>query len=350
MKYGIIGATGTLGRVLVRTLTEDDNNEIIALVRRANADLGPKTQECVAPNGAFDSEQLGQVVENADVVINLAARNPGGQDVDLRHLDEFLTANAHSPALVAAECAAKNKPLLQFSTVAVYETHAYKEGRELDENSTLPSLDEESTRYFEEAVARVRESVANRQSPAESLARLSSLQYPQHASVYGLSKLIGERIVVQGPVRSCCVRLSDVFGPGHESRGVVIDHLRAAQGPSDTPDVDLGFRTTAYLIDIQDVMTATRALATKLHAGDPLPPIVNLVGHCLDEPKLAAALERACRARLPDGRSFAVRPPQEEKFDRRYASKVLGEVLPQFALTPFDASLRRTWDALHHEW
>ena len=349
MKIGIIGATGTLGRALVQKLAPI--HDLSALVRRADATLDLR-EVIVSPDGALDRERLVRLIDGSEVIINLAARNPAGQPTDLRSIDDFLFSNALGPALVAAECTRVGKPLLHFSTVAIYEVFAYREGAQLDEDLVAPDLDSETVSYFE-AVATIVEEIID--GPLRSADKLSSifrkqlaeLTYPQQASVYGLSKMVGERSVVGRANRSCSVRLSDVFGPGHESRGVVADHLRALQASAGRLAVDLDFRRTAYFIAIDDVLSATEQLAEKLGSADDIPRVLNLVGHCTTEHDLASALRA-----LAESQSIAVADvvfptSGAAKFDRRYDATRIYQTLPEFKLTPFRHALGATWAAMH---
>ncbi|MEL7372233.1 MAG: NAD(P)-dependent oxidoreductase [Myxococcota bacterium] len=346
-RIGLIGASGTLGRVMVQQLAaEPSHHQLRALIRRDDPELTAAAQCTLAPNGVLDAAALSTFVADCDVVINLAARNPAGQENDLRALESFMCVNGLGAAVVAKTCAEANTPLLHFSSVAVYETHAYTGAGSLDESSGLPSLDDESTEYFEAALAWIRSVLASNDGDLQPsfVRRMSEHTYPKHAPVYGLTKLIGERAVVETPGRSCSIRLSDVFGPGHESRGVVIDHLRGLDRAALTANLD--FRSTAHLIDINDVVVASNALATRLVDGPELPPILNLAGHCTDEPTLASALQALADA---EGLSVRVTPASGEgveKFDRRYDPTLLAATLPDFTLSPFAQSLQNTWAAL----
>ena len=353
MKIGIMGASGTLGRVFVRKLAESDlRHDVCCLLRKSDPDLERLAECIVAPEGVLSQDAVRRLARGRDVVINLAARNPEGQSADLANLSDFLAANAVGPALAAAICAAENKPLLHFSSVAVYETAAYEAGLELDERRPLPTLDEASVAYFDRARAslmQLTEDIADMTASKTTAAvEAMAASYPEHASVYGLSKLLGERAVVNSPVKSLCIRLSDVFGPGHESRGVIVDHLRAT---ADSPqvEVNLDFRKTAYFIVIDDALSAALTLAEKLAEGEPMPPVVNLVGHRLDEPALAEALRRLTAGSTTVAPQYKVAAATQFKFDRRYDSATMQRILPDFELTALDDSLARTWSALSSE-
>ena len=210
MKVGVIGASGTVGRMLVRYLAADPARHTVrSLIRRPDAEIARVSQLLVSPSGVLDNDSLRRFVDGLDAVVNLAARNPTGQTRDLQDVSGFMAANAVGPAFVAAACAERDVPLLHFSTVAVYETHAYEAAVELDEKRALPNLDESTVAYFDEVSALVRACVDSGSS-AKAIDRVS---YPTQASVYGLSKLIGERVVVDSGANAVCVRLSDGIRP-----------------------------------------------------------------------------------------------------------------------------------------
>ena len=352
MKVGIVGASGTLGRVMVDKLAAAGRFDIRCLLRRADEQIDRLADSVIAPAGVLDRDGIERVVADRDIVINLAARNPAGQTVDLRHLPDFLSANAVGPAFVADACREARTPLLHFSSVAVYETGRYEEGVPLDEGCFLPSLDTDTTAYYERALRRVRHAmdVGGRGSDGSSVSAmmeaLLSADYPQETSVYGLSKLIGEQVVVESEAVSTCIRLSDVFGPGHESRGVVTDHLKAIASAVDSVGVDLDFRKTVYFIEMDDALTVALSLAERLVAGEPLPPIINVVGHCLDEPALTAALQSLASTTIGSELDFRVATETQIKFDRRYDVSLLKDVLPDFALSSLADGLARTWKAM----
>lgn len=346
MNIAIVGSTGTLGRVLARYLTAQ-GAQLSFLLRRPDPELASLGACQVSSQWVFDDAALNAAVHGAEVVINLAARNPAGQAKDLAEVDDFLLVNALAPAVVAAACTQAKVPLLHFSTVAVYEVANYRAGVELREDEGLPQQDQTSTGYYNTLMEVLRTTLTLApENRVEAFREVTAHHpYPPQASVYGLTKLLGERLVLEVAERTCAIRLSDVFGPGHESRGVIVDHLRRL--PDSRPEVDLDFRTTAAFIFIDDVVSATRDLARRLALEPDLPSVVNLTGHRLDTPGLAAVLTAlATRRGLGVPNLDVVSRPPAETFDRRYDSSRLASVLPGFSQTPLDVALDRTWDAL----
>ena len=350
MKIGIVGASGTLGRVFIRKLAAvKPKSEIFVLLRREDPEIERVANAFRTPGGVLDRTAIRSISEQSGVVVNLAAMNPNGQPKDLEQLDEFLLANSLGPSLVADECARANVPLVHLSSVAVYETHAYVAGQQLDESSVMPSLDDASVEYFDWLMKCLREDLDVTRSQdaaalsAQFLRRVHERPYPAATSVYGLTKLAGERAVVETPsIRTCCMRLSDVFGPGHEQRGVISDHLKAAS-TADTVAIDLGFRKTAYFISIDDALYLIWEFADRIQRSK-LPAIINTVGHCMDEAKLVAAFERLNYGSDRDV-GFRVAATPEPKFDRQYGTDLLKQTLPDFNLGDFGRDLERTWVA-----
>ncbi|MEO1231041.1 MAG: NAD(P)-dependent oxidoreductase [Myxococcota bacterium] len=353
MKIAIVGASGTLGRVMTRRWAQNGDT-LSLLLRRSDPELEVMARCRTTEDWVFDAEALREVVSGAEVVVNLAARNPQGQDRDLQETESFLRVNALGPALVASACRSAGVPLLHFSTVAVYEVGQYRESALLGEEETLPDQDRETIQYFEALSHALREALATPSGSAEWLALGEALKrevYPQQASVYGLTKLIGERLVLEVGKPVCAIRLSDVFGPGHESRGVIVDHLRALARANQTPgasvDVNLDFRATAHFIYIEDVLRAARGLVGRLvEPAVSLPDVVNLVGHCLDQRGLKAALEGLAQRRASTLPTFTEAQHEDVTYDRRYGSDRISSVLPGFSLSNLDTSLDETWDAL----
>ena len=81
---GIVGAGGTVGRVLTKQLLAADKSlHVVALLRRADPELAQLPRCDVVEGGLFDCSALELTLKNSDLVINLAARNPGGDEAGL---------------------------------------------------------------------------------------------------------------------------------------------------------------------------------------------------------------------------------------------------------------------------
>ncbi len=344
---GIIGASGTLGRVAVKSLLEaNDDLEIRALVRRDDEDLAAVERCSLDTGGIFDFDALNALCERCDVVVNLAARNPKGQAKDLEDLDSFLLTNSLGAPAVARAAARFGTPLIHFSTVAVYETGKYKEAEFLTEGEPLPAGDELVGSYFRESVDFVDSLLRGDARDVVGKWRVwcGSHPYPRQCSVYGLTKLIGEQAVLRLSDSVCCVRMSDAYGPGHESRGVITDHLAALKDDASI-NVNLDFRATASFICIDDIIRFISVLAAKMADGEPVPEVVNLVGPCLDENTLCDALKGLANE-VALNRSFSTTGDRPGRFDRRYSTQVFSTSFPDCRVTPIDRGLMKTWTAL----
>ena len=129
MRYGIVGASGTLGRVVVRHLLKcNAGNSVNALVRRPDERLGGLARCHLATGGIFDAGGIDELARNSDVVVNLAAKNPGSPGEDDANFRDFYAINALGAGVVAAASRRWHRPLIHFSSVAVYETGESGEG------------------------------------------------------------------------------------------------------------------------------------------------------------------------------------------------------------------------------
>jgi len=344
MKIGIIGASGTLGRVAVAVLLESGvARSVSALIRRPDPELDELAGCSTVLGGIFDASALELFVRECDVVVNLAARNPEGQEKDLESVEDFFALNGLGAAMVASVVQRMGKPLVHFSTAAVYEAGEYEEARFLEENEPLPAMGAEIDGYFDSAVAHCVEQ-AKRADGGDPLPPESTLtEFPQRAPVYGLTKLIGEAAVLRISDYVCCIRMCDVYGPGHESRGVVTDHLGALRQQGRV-DVDFDFRSTVSFIYINDVVTFIGLLATRMNGRREVPEVVNLAGGPVTESEFAGLLETVLDSG-EDGKQVAMSKPLDVRYDRRYSTAVLQEAFPDLALTPLLDGVRETWSS-----
>jgi len=162
MKILILGANGRLGSSLLRHWKSRPDTEVIALTR-AEADLSdPSAAEAGVEAVAFGK---------GDVVVNCAAAT----DVDGCEKDRDLARriNAGSPGCIARLCAARGARLVHIGTDYVFDG----------------SLDRPYTEEDE----------------------------PNPLSHYGVTKLEGDREVLDASANHCVVRVSWVFGPDKPS-------------------------------------------------------------------------------------------------------------------------------------
>jgi len=342
MKIGIVGASGTLGRVAVAALLESGiAASVNALIRRPDNGLDELAGCTTILGGVFDALALERLARESDVVVNLAARNPEGQETDLESVCSFLEINGLGAALVAEAARREHKPLVHFSTVAVYESAAYDEARFLQEDEPLPAMGEPIGEYFSAAVSRCVKQAKETGEDVPEAPALQAADFPHEAPVYGLTKLIGEFAVRNISNYVCCIRMCDVYGPGHESRGVVTDHLDALQRHGRV-DVDFDFRSTVSFIYIKDVVAFIGLAATRMNERREIPEVVNLAGEPVTEAAFAELLDTVTANGEAGGQVLLSTPP-EIRYNRRYSTGVLREMFPELELTPLLDGVRETW-------
>ena len=346
MRYGVVGASGTLGQVVVRQLlARSTSGSVNVLLRKPDRSLAALDRCEIFVGGIFDDDQLENFVKASDVVINFAARNPAGNAEDRQNCRDFFEVNGIGAATVAAVTARNERPLVHFSSVAVYETDAGNDRCVGTERDVLPAPESEVSPLFAQLYAGLlplfeqREKRPDHRCARDILGRLlNAHNLPPSSPVYGLSKLLGEALALRTAQRICAVRMSDVYGPGHESRGVVTDHLRAlAVGRPFT--LDFGFRSSIYFVYIDDVSELIADIANRcLDPGD-LPSVVNFVGERTDEAKFADVLRGIC-----GDVDIAVRDSDERPagIDRRYARELFERSFRDFNFTPFADGIRTT--------
>lgn len=347
MRYGIVGASGTLGRVLVHHLLKSNAaNSVNALVRRPDEQLQGLAGCRLTTGGLFDAGRVDELARNSDVIVNLAARNPGSPEEDAVGLHDFYAINALGAGIVAAAGHRWRKPLIHFSSVAVYETGQSGEGVFQKESDVLPTRGTAMRGFHDSMVGYLESQLAS--NPAGKDIGSSVIQrflenaaYPAGAPLYGLSKLVGETLAGRLTDQNCAIRMSDVYGPGHESRGVVTDHLNVLRD-DDRVVVDFDFRSSACFVYIGDVCRLITDIAAKAARAERLPKIVNFCGPRLSEADFRQSLVDLAERhglRKPVSLSHSDRP----KVDRRYSGEVFGRDFASFAMTAFADGLEATW-------
>lgn len=344
---GMIGAAGTLGRVAVRKLLQRDPNlSVLGLVRRSDDELQQLARCSLSAAGLFNDQALAELFAETDVVVNVAARNPTTPTADHAARDEFYAVNALGAAVVARAAAASGTPLLHFSSVAVYECASYRPAAALPEDEPMPGGPAALQDYYDWAVNLVNTTCAVADDMDSAVAGFRAAVRERHHDVaipvYGLSKLIGERACLNTLRPVCCPRLSDVYGPGHESRGVVTDHLRALSS-SDVVHVDLGFRSRVAFLYIDDVVDFISQCARGLAAGEQLPRVVNLPGTLVSRKQFCKHLRQLAAA--SGDAKVRLAPPADQTFDRRYRDDRLRRRFPNLRRTPLAEGLENTWSS-----
>src|SRR5204863_8183450 len=188
MKLLVIGSAGRLGAALMR---EYEGEHDVAGFNHAQLDLSN-----------FDKirEKLGET--DFDVVINAAAFT----NVDLceTQSDQAFRVNAEAPRVLAEVCSEKNAKLIHFSTDYVF-----------DGEKRVPYIEEDEANPI---------------------------------SVYGESKLAGEKKALAAENRHLVVRVSWVFGPDRPS---FIDRMiKRAQQDEKIDAISDKFSTPTYTHDV----------------------------------------------------------------------------------------------------
>jgi dTDP-4-dehydrorhamnose reductase len=193
-RLAIVGAGGRLGTALARVYRADHD---VRAFTRAELDLS-------APERLRDS--LGGV--DFDVLINCAAQT--NVDRCETHREEAFTINGEAPGVLAEICTEKRARLIHISTDYVFNG-------------------EKREPYTEEDT-------------------------PNPISVYGASKLEGERRVLEVSGEHLVVRVSWVFGPDRPSFvDWIIDRAREHDHVEAVADK---FSTPTYTLDIAEMLRA----------------------------------------------------------------------------------------------
>lgn len=95
MKVLLLGATGLLGHNVLRQLV-DAGHEVVALVRHAEGIRLPAGGWQTAVGSALDADTLRRAADGCQAVVNCV----GATDMSLRHIDDFRPANRDLPARV----------------------------------------------------------------------------------------------------------------------------------------------------------------------------------------------------------------------------------------------------------
>lgn len=340
---GVVGASGTLGRVVVQNLLAQADTAVCALVRTPDPQLQGLSGCQVMTGGIFDAPTLKEFVAASDIVINLAAKNPAGQEQDLEELEQFFDANVLGAWNVARECDSQDVPLLHFSTVSVYETGAYRAGEYLKEHEELPWPESRWQTYFEALYGTLRDAV-NSGSKVPASEVLQRYPYPSDLPVYGFTKLLGEKLVLSSASDILAVRMCDVYGPGHESRGVITDHLNNLKDHDVTVNFD--FRAVVCFVFIQDVVSFIQHFLKAKDAQKTLPRRINLTGPAVTESEFLNVLESICEKDGIKEPTLRVGHYVGDRFDRRYGDDRLQKLFPELSLTPLDEGVYLTWKSM----
>lgn len=269
----VTGATGCIGRMLIRHLSWKSSVRVLALIRRGSGGFERGVE--VRRGDLFAREVLEALVADSDVVVHLAARNPTPATPDPRQAPKFFASNSWGTGAVAHLARAYEKPLVYTSTVTVYElgengSALFEEGAPLPTRGNTRAWTE---RAFE-GLGRIVDSWASGgvHNPGEAVGQFLRNDPPPPENLYGLSKFLGERWVTRTP-KGLTLRLSDVYGPGHEARGILQEYL-AGILEGTRVSVDFGPRARVSFVYLGDVLQAL--LRAAAGGGAPGASIINV--------------------------------------------------------------------------
>jgi len=169
MKVAVTGASGFLGRQVVDSLLKK-GDRVVAVGRNPPPIRGSRDRDLFFFESAYDFESLVTAFEGTDAVVHLAARRLAPPS---EGMEPFVEANIRTAEnAVRAAVACRVKRFVFASSISVYSS-----------SNPVP---------FNEA------------------------QNPEPENFYGLSKLVGERLIQtysqNTPMRSIILRLSTLFG------------------------------------------------------------------------------------------------------------------------------------------
>lgn len=265
---GVTGATGCIGRMLVRHLLRTPSMEVRALVRRRGVRRQPGLSICTGD--LFTRGALESLVAESDVVLHLAAQNPISAEENRRQLASFLATNSFGTGAVAFLAAAYGRPVVYTSSASVYELSDGNSGP-LTESESLPGRLETDawSQTILEGLSDMIEAWGNDEVEdieAEVAGLLRRTPMPEKESVYGLTKLLGEHWVMER-ANGLVLRLSDVYGPGHERRGLLQEYLGRILRRGRV-SVDFGRRARVSFVFLGDALQALlRAVALAKRQG-----------------------------------------------------------------------------------
>lgn len=343
---GVTGATGMIGDALVRFLASKPSISILALVRRPSRFAGGNVETILGD--LFNRAALEQLISRSDVLIHLAARNPQTEERDRKDQLLFFETNSLGAMNIARLSAQHQKRLVHVSSVAVYELSRRTSGT-FDEQEQLPGRPE-TTEWVEKAQTFLAHLVAewmkegSTNVPSRELSKFLEGSFPpQNERIYSLSKFLGEPqidLLQEGVV----VRLSDVYGPGHKSRGIIQDCLSAFLGGKEVV-IDFGLCGLVSFIHMRDVL---QTLLTAVTTSSDIPHVINVASptsvsetsleDCLKDIGSEAGVSSAIRVRRTT-------PAQQFRtFDVKKMKQYLGFEKP----LSLPEGVRRTIHCLRH--
>lgn len=220
MKIAVTGATGFFGKHLVRHLSTNKNNEIVALVRSNNNNPFENLENVSFVYSDFSKDNLSYCLKDVDQLINLAGlRMP--RSTEYVGLEYFFNANIKLIEDIANAAKENNvKRILFSSSIAVYGDFNSNEG--ISEGAELKPINN-----------------------------------------YGLSKLIGEKLLyhISQPsnLEVSSMRFSQIYGRGERKDLIMANFINRLKNDKDITINTNGYHERDYLY-IDDAVDAITSL------------------------------------------------------------------------------------------
>jgi nucleoside-diphosphate-sugar epimerase len=249
-RVGITGASGSIGNFLAGYWSQQPKNVKVGTISR---------------HGLYDRIEILKFASKNDVIFHLAGEsNPAGV-AQTDKLSQALLADGISTALVAV--ASRGKRLVVASSSAVYKNDPDFSQTYVPSEDRLNSLQDASLDDYVATAVREFTTYAesylkgeDRRTPEEFAAAFNErVKFPTGSvrNVYGLVKLIRERVALAANPDTVILRLWNVYGQPHDRDGRIIPDViqQVSQAKLGWKPAINDDRSMAYV----DISTVTRA-------------------------------------------------------------------------------------------
>lgn len=355
VSVGLNGATGSVGAPFVRALLGDDTRHLTAQVHTPES---RKTRERIPDDaridmekaGLFNTEKIRSLFKKSNVVYHLAGWVGAGrrrsQGAVFPQPAEMLALNSLSTALMARMAKKYHKRLVFASSAAVYLNGVNRGGALREDSLQLAPEVEKFVRAAVEDFGRVDENIFCGDDQADKIAALAyvtrfleSHPMPDVPNLYGLTKIIGERLVSEHD-QGVSLRLWNIYGRGDETERRIPGWIRALTASTREPlvvrDEDIAFTHIDTVIDVLK-RAATYDLGEDKR-------VVNVTGdETINAVDAAEHIKALARSRRP-----IVREASPEGTVSRLAidTSLMKSVFTGAVQIPFEEGIRRTYSWL----
>ncbi|RKY38620.1 MAG: hypothetical protein DRP72_01475, partial [Candidatus Omnitrophota bacterium] len=339
-RIGITGGTGSIGSQFIKWLLKRRGSYIDVLVRSLNdrarirlplSDFRIRVKQA----DLLDIEELEKFVIDNDIIFHLAAWSKSGVDISI---EEALLVNCISTAFLTQLANKYNKRLVFTSSVVVYRLSQNREGALKENSLILPDniesfvtrAVEEFGLYVEEVLNKGRINRDEAISFIQNFLRKNPL--PQNVDLYGLTKIIGERIVLKYD-NSICFRLADVYGPGDETKRIIPTIFKSVLQDMKECQVKDDAKQFIYIDDVLEVLEL--AIEVKLEEES---RIINVPGS-----KLIRTVEIAEIIKRLANSNIKIVPIPSQSPTIEMDSALLREKFGIIPTTSFDEGIKKTY-------